>query len=168
MTKTGSVVALIATVVSIQLSGCKAMEEIGGGMRAVEPRPVEPIRPGIDHSPVGLDHPPGGVEPVVPVEPPREKLADDKLPAMKSVAPSYKKRVLDAACTANDIYAFATASSDDERVEILQNQGTSPAALVSKIVDVSDQLRELNDNPQWDNGIEVTAATICFAKDLVG
>lgn len=143
------------------------MEEIGGAMH-IEPRPVEPIRPGIDHPPAGIDHPPGGLEPFVPIESPREKLADDTLPAMKRVAPSYKKRVLDAACTANDIYAFANASSDDERAEILQNQGTSPAALVSKIVDVSDQLRELNDNPQSDNGIEVTAATICLAKDLVG
>jgi len=164
MAKLGLAVAVIATVIAVPLSGCRAgkfFEEVGPAAHDVEPHPVEPVDPGINPRPAE-------VEPVVPASPSGEKLADKTLPAMKTVKPTDKKAVLDAACTANDIYGFATASTDDERVQILQNQGRSPAALLNKIVEVYDQLRELNDDPQWENGIKVTADTICLANDIRG
>jgi hypothetical protein len=104
----------------------------------------------------------------VPSQPSGEELADKTLPAMKTVQPNYKKQVLEAACKANDIYGFATANTDEERVKILENQGRTPEALIGKVVDVYDQLQELNQNPDWENGIQVTADTICLAKDIAG
>jgi hypothetical protein len=88
------------------------------------------------------------------------ELADANLPALKKVVnPDDKLTVLKAACNANEVNEFVTASTD-KKLQMLEDQyrGRS-AALIHNIAEVADQLREFNEQSK------VPAKVICKAAE---